>query len=259
MAHVRVFFRLLITVILLTVPFGAIGRLVSGVPGARYGLAGALAVQFILFVISERGIARAARASVAAVPAGLHRSLEIVMEGEGGATPRFAVFEDPSPNAMVARSLGGTGLILVSRGLIALLNEHELRAVLSLCVKRTREPGIRFRSFCALLMVWMLALAPRPWVDLVFAGRPLARSEELRLSPVSAIAFLIFFPVSRFFLSAGRPVRQELDPDSYAGEAWSSAAHKISQSISMWGPTKSPGAFFLYLIDPGSRRMLLPS
>jgi hypothetical protein len=207
---------------------------------------------------SEYIVARVHRAS-SVIPDGLHRTLELALSGDiEKQWPHLLVFSDPSPNALIIRSWGGSGTILVSQGLVALLNEEELRAILQLCVLRLKEPGIAFQSFCFIFALGALSFAPRPWVNLVFTGRTLPRVEERLLGPCSALGFLVLFPVVRFFLYFGRsPIRSRTT--SQLGGIYSAAMQKVAQAIHIWGPGKNYGIFSLYFIHPNSGEMLFPN
>jgi hypothetical protein len=232
-----------------------LGTALFGIVGALVGLLVAGFTMLVCAFYAERSILHAYRAKEES-PKGLVRSIQLAMKDENLPTPRLSVFADPSPNILVVRSLGGKGSILMSQGLIALLNEEELRAVLSWCSFRLKQRGIVFQSFCSVLAIWILSLAPTSWVSLVFSGRTLSRDEERTLSPISAVGFLILFPIARFFFRLGRPIQTSLRPADF-GVGYSTAMQKIAQSISIWGPSRSQVGFPLDWIYPGSEKMLL--
>jgi hypothetical protein len=167
---------------------------------------------------------------------------------------------DPAPSALVVRSLLGRGRILVSQGILALLSEEELRALLGAAVIRCGDRRLPLQSACALLAVTTLSLAPREWVSMVFAGRTPRpeRGKKRPLSPVSALRFLAIFPIARVFMKLGSmgesALRARLLDSPHSG----AAVRKISHAIHPWGPNERPGASSLYLIDPWRRQMLLP-
>jgi hypothetical protein len=254
MYRLQIGIRLIFISILLMIPPALIGSAILGREGVIVGIILALTGIFVIAIGAEKGIILAHGATIE-IPKGLKRSLEKILEELYQKKLRILIYPDPTPNALVIRSFGGSGTVLLSQGLVALLNEEEVRSVLRLCLVRIREPGIVFQSFCSLLAVWSLSFAPRLWVNLVFAGRTLTRIEERLLSPISAIGFLVLFPFARFLLNLGRPPFRGQTLHGLGG-ASSSAIQKISQAVHLWGPGRTQGAFSLYLIDPVSGQML---
>jgi hypothetical protein len=248
--------RLGAIILFLCLPPLWVGAGLFGVRGACCGVITALIGMVIVASLAERSVSRAHFAGKN-IPKGLSRTLAIAMEGQPGKVPHILIFADPSPNALLIRSLGGRGTILLSQGLIALLSEEELRSVLRLCVSRIREPGIVLQSFCCTLVVWALNFAPYAWVNLVFEGRELSSSDERFLGPFSALGFLVLFPAVRFFITFGRPPLRNQQPIGLGG-TYSSAVQKITQAVHIWGPSKNHGAVSLYFVDPGAGKMLFP-
>src|SRR4051794_1543400 len=124
MIRLRVFGRFLKLLIGFAVPLAAVGACLLGLTGA-IALAGAFV--FLLLMASlaaESVIVRSHRVVEGETGAGLDRSLEHALEG-AGRLPRIRIYEEPAPNAVVVRSFFGKGTILVSRGLVALLDERE--------------------------------------------------------------------------------------------------------------------------------------
>lgn len=249
--------RLFLLVSLLTVPFTGLGGAFFGIKGAILGTVIVWLGLFFAALWAEKGIARA-HGATSQVPKGLARSLDrVLMEEKSSLRPRVMVYSDASPNALAIASLGGPGTILLSQGLIALLNEEELRVVLLLCLSRLKESGIRFQSFCSILAVWALGFAPPAWVGLVFSGKVLSKSDEGLLHPPAVVGFLVVFPLARLFLRLGKPVRKYENPGK-SNEFYAAALQKIVHAIQIWGPGKNQGAFSLYFVNPGSGQVLFP-
>jgi heat shock protein HtpX len=195
-----------------------------------------VAVSLMIFsCFAEVGILKAYQAHLSP-PKGLARSLDLVAFGKEKRMPKFSVFSDPSPHIWVVRSLGGSGRVILSQGLVSLLNEEELRAMIAWSMFRLNERGIVFQSFCSVMAVWLLNLAPRPWVNLVFAGRVLSKSDEKSLHPNTFIGFLILFPLARFLLLLGKPTTMHPLPDVNSS-TYSAVLQKISRAVSIWGPS----------------------
>lgn len=261
MLRVRILARSLLVLLVLTAPVAAIGFWLQSSVGAAAGaIAGALFWVFVMFW-AEHGI----RLSIGAkeeMPAGVLRTSIVAASSLPYQAPRVVVYEETAPNAIVARSFWSRGTVMVSQGLIALLDEQELRAIIRLAHARARSPGIVLQTFCAFFSVLLFLLVPQSWSKLFFSGRPLHRGEEQLLSPASMLRFLLIFPATRFFLNASQMPRDLIITNwptgpNGNGDAAISALHKIARSVSIWGPTRSPGTWFLCLIDPGTDQMLL--
>jgi hypothetical protein len=163
---------------------------------------------------------------------GLSRTLERAAQEGRDSQLSLYVFPDPLPDALCLRSLGSQGTILVSQGLLSILNEQELRAVLRRCMKKVSHPGIYFLSFYTVLSIIILKLAPRSWADLIFSGKPLTRLDEFKLSPGTGILFVILFPLIQMLLDLSRlpfPKSNSKRPDSFE-EPYLTALQKISKS-----------------------------
>jgi Zn-dependent protease with chaperone function len=229
----------------LAVPATCFGGALAGVRGAVGGLVLAAASELAAFLLAER-IQCLAHSAQTELPAGLSRTVERVAAALGPATPgpnmpRIRVFSDPAPSALVARSLGGHGTVLVSQGLLALLDEEELRDVLRALLLGARARGIVVRSASAALASAVLGLAPKRWSRLVFGGAPGGPAGSA--GPGAALAFAAFFPPARFYLSMSRPIGNPPLPGS-------SARRRLAEAVSRLGPgcsLRSAAASHLYL------------
>jgi heat shock protein HtpX len=253
-----IFGRLALFGLICSLPALVLGTALGGCSGAFIGVVLSLGSVLLVALTSEYLIAKVYQAR-AEIPRGLSRSLELTLSNIPGKRklPKLLIYSDPAPNILVIRSLGGSGSVLVSQGLIALLNEEELRAVFQFCLGRISTLGIVFQSVCSLLALWILTVSPHTWVNLVFVGRTLPSREEALLSPFSALSFFVLFPLAQFFLNLGRfPKRRKeiSQPES----TFSRAMQKISLSIHIWGAGKRYGTSSLHLLHPNVGEMLFP-
>lgn len=198
------------------------------------------------------------------IPEGLERTLSAVLREEPGPVPRLRLIVDSSPNVMVARSLRGKGTILLTQGLLVALTEAELRAVLSVCVRRCREADLPWQSLCAVVASCLFMVAPKAWVHLLLSERPSGLSttefgKSRRLGVVSFLGFAMVLPLARFFVRAGgdrRVLRAEgKDALHYhpVGNDLESALRKIRRSGRTWAFMGAlAGAPNLYLMTPSN-------
>jgi hypothetical protein len=214
MGTLKSFVRLIFLVFL----FSLLPALIAGIWMGLMGLIGAtgLILLLILFLLagSERGMIRLFKAGLV-VSRGLGRSLEfaLVEAGENGfpsprpLPPRLLVFPDPFPRAFGFRSLGGTGIILLSQGSIAALSEADLQIALQCCADQTRRVGVTVRTLCAFLALLILAITPHAWKNWVFWPRASISigtvQKSQSVSSLSAIVFLLIFPLCQLLLRWG--------------------------------------------------------
>ena len=215
---------------------GLVGFILFGITGAALGISFSSLGLVAFAFYSEKGMPKAYHAHLE-TSKGLSRSLALVGVEKQEKPPQVFIFPDPLPQLLVVRSLGGSGTLLMSQGLMVLLNEEELRAVLGRSLFHLQERGLVFQSFCSILAIWILGFAPRSWRGLIFGGRTLEGSEERNLGSISALGFLILFPVVRLLLKLSKPAKAQKKAAEW-GSAYSKALKKISQSIAILGPSR---------------------
>jgi hypothetical protein len=141
------------------------------------------------------------------------------------ALPAVEVIQDPAPRAYVTRAWGGAGGICLSRGLLTLLNETELRAVLCVGFDRLQSRGITWASVCARCA---RRLAP---------NHAATHSEFPLFTPPRAVLYWLTFPFYRQFARRAASVdllrqppatTQKQVPKEHE-EAWASALFKANR------------------------------
>lgn len=182
-------------------------------------------------------------------PAGMSASLDRALFERGidrSKLPVVWIFPDPAPNALVMRSLLGTGAILLSQGLTDRLTEAELRSVLVASVHRVRDPLLSVRTLGAALAALVLRRAPESWKEALITTR---NGENPSRPPMAVLPFLTFsflLGMAESFQKSA-PIFTDLsavDPDLVA------ARHKMEKSARHWGLLWVPGAARLYLFPP---------
>jgi hypothetical protein len=228
--RIKILLKLLLILVIFSIPTVLFGFLLFGNYGAVGGLILPLTWLLLTALSAEYRLARTLRAN-AEVPAGLSHSLEWVANRRGGneKLPQILVYCDPSPNLLITRSLGRNGTIFLSQGLIAYLNEEELRATLKLSLSRIKQSGIVFHSFCLVLAFGLLKISPGSWVNLVEGERVLTPKQEQYLTPISALGFLVMFPFVRFFLKLGH-LEGPQQKSPHLGGPFAAAMQKLDRS-----------------------------
>ena len=142
----------------------------------------------LLLWISEREIPRMLQAQVPR-SYGLRNSYEMAYAEAGvelARRPALLTYADPVPNVFVIRGLGKDGALLFSDGLIAILEESELRLVLTRAIRHLLSPETVLQSACILALI------------LIRKG---FTAEAKVLRPVEALKSLMLFPWLRFYSS----------------------------------------------------------
>ncbi len=263
MRHVSVYLRLLVLLVTWAMLAAGAGWAFDGISGAI--LAGMIMTAFLAGVafFSEWLIKRLlwVRPPRADLLDGLHRSMERAIEERGsGRVPRMQVIAEPSANLIVARSWFGKGSVFISQGMLVLLTEEELRAILRLCLKRLEQPDLPLQSLCAVLASWMLWFAPRGWVNSLLAGRPVLPEERRFFNPLSLLRFLMFFPLAQALIRlGGRGAVLGFVPKGSVSRSNEliDALRKIEKSAHLWGASGNPGVVSLYLSPPWPRGNVL--
>lgn len=231
--------RLAVFVLAGALPCAAVGYSLGHVRGLLIAEAAFVLFVFLAAFRAEKAILKTYRVR-SETPEGVGRSLDRVLSLLGGPEPRVFSFSDPAPQALVVRSPGGPGSILLSEGLLGALTEEELRSLLRAGVLRLRARGACFQSLCAWLAQLSLELAPKAWVELLFG--------ELRwhedLGAVGAVRFLMVYSLSKFFVGLGRAASID-------------APHALVRLPSVAGEVSNPGSCILHFSDPWADRSLL--
>jgi Zn-dependent protease with chaperone function len=74
--------------------------------------------------------------------------------------PSLITYPDPVPNVFVVRSITGSGMILLSDGLISLLDESEMNFVLSRAIRHLRTPEVFVQTGCILVLLFLQERMP---------------------------------------------------------------------------------------------------
>jgi Zn-dependent protease with chaperone function len=137
--------------------------------------------------------------------------------------------------------MGGNGLVLISQGLLGLLSEPELRAVLARGARRARRPDTPIRSMSSWFALKLLGHAPSQWLSVSYEVAP-DRAGPGSLTPRSLFAFLLVLPLIRFFLAMSLldSIERLTSADSAPSEDLNSALHKVRRAIETWRLTATP-------------------
>jgi Zn-dependent protease with chaperone function len=255
MSAARLVLRWILFVFALSAPASLLLALAAGEPGALTGLALGTSFAIGLGFFSERLLVKI-HGGERPAHVGVERTLARVAADRGWAweLPAVRLVEDPSANALIVRSFGGHGEILMTRGLISALDEPGLRAVLGHCLARLDGAEVLLQSLCAVIASGLLRLAPRQWVRFI-AGAPAPAGEAT--TPGSFLRFLLIYPLARFWVRLGSftPSHSGTGADK---ERFADAMQKVERAGKLWDLRPNPGASPLYLRGAWENRNILP-
>ncbi len=243
MDRINTLVKLFLLYLFVSTPFVLIGTIIDVQAGWSYGLIGGGVILLTLVLMSEKWIL-ASHHLMKFHPRGLKRTIERSEERIGVAgILQVELYSDPSPKALVCKSIGSKGKILLSQGLLSALNENELRNILVHCQKQTIGFEPVLSSMCAVVAQFFLRLSSDSWVHVFYLqAESQAQWQKRNLSPASILSFLVFYPCVRWVLWLGR--RNEFRGDH-------EIAHLTQRKLGRgWNQGYRPGLIHLYLSDP---------
>jgi heat shock protein HtpX len=212
----------------------AIG-IVIGVVGLAYGLfsyfgAGGL----VASVAHARPVTKAEQPE-------LVRAVENVAIAAGlDHTPPVYLIEDDAPNAFAAGRKPSDSYVAATTGLVALMNQRELEAVMAHEISHIRNRDVRLMTLAA-VMVGVIALM----ADLLFrvslfgGGRRDNRDGGNAITLVIGIAALVLAPISAALLQASLSRRREYLADASGAEI-TGDAEALATALAKLGNDKRP-------------------
>ncbi|OFZ19278.1 MAG: hypothetical protein A2X94_05865 [Bdellovibrionales bacterium GWB1_55_8] len=208
--------RAILIFLIPAIPLSALGALIGGGIGALVGATVAVTGILLLGFYSEALLIRAHSATME-LPLGLPKTLECACACSALPIPRLTIFPGATPTALAIRGFRGNGIVILSQGMVALLPEEQLRAVLKKAAKELREPGLSVRSLAAVLSLAVLRAFPDAWADVFFADQRIDAKASRRLTPGMALGFLLLFPLLRTFLrlSSARGIAHSSEDDFF--------------------------------------------
>ena len=208
MNSIRRIARFFLVWLTLSIPFVLIFSVVQPQKGWALGLMLGVVCFLVVGLLSETWIL-GLHSLVDYAPRGLKRSIERVEEQlRVQGQLQVKIYRDAAPKALVLRSWGSFGTVLLSQGLVASLTESELRKLLTHCWKHLRHSETVLATMTAYLAQFLMRFSSSSWVHVFYLqAESQAQWEKRKLSPQSILSFLIFYPWFRFFLLLGRKIR----------------------------------------------------
>jgi heat shock protein HtpX len=155
-------------------------------------------------------------------------------------TPPVYVIEDDAPNAFAAGRKPSDSYVAATTGLVALMNQRELEAVMAHEISHIRNRDVRLMTLAA-VMVGVIALM----ADLLFrvslfgGGRRDNRDGGNVITLVIGIAALVLAPISAALLQASLSRRREYLADASGAEI-TGDAEALATALAKLGNDKRP-------------------
>lgn len=252
--------RLALMMTILTAIFVILGYVIGLLFGAPELVAlGALVLAALLNIVSYLysdkivlSMSHAKIASEAEQPA-LHRIVSTIAAGAGLPKPKVAVIQNPVPNAFATGRGPNNSVVAVTSGLMGIVNENELEAVLSHEVSHIKHKDILIASVVATIAgaISYLALMGR---YSVFMG---SSSDRNRNAGVLALLLSFLAPLAAFLVQTAISRGREYEADregamlSRKPLSLASALEKIERSVRNTKPLNvNPSTSPLWIVNP---------
>jgi heat shock protein HtpX len=240
------------------------GRVIAGEEGLKYGLILAVGMNFFSYFFSEKIALISARAQpvsqtqypeiyarLSPVVGDLSRRMGIPM-------PKLWVTPEPSPNAFATGRNPNHASVAVTAGILQLMNDEELAAVLAHELGHVKNRDILISSIAATLASAITYLAQMAmWFG---AGR--RDGEQRSRSPLGGLLMLLLAPMAagliRMAISRTREFSADATPARTLGNAQPmiNALAKLDSIGRQIPPDAPPSMSHLYIMQPFSGRSL---
>jgi heat shock protein HtpX len=181
---------------------------------------------------------------------GVHRIVAELAQAAGIPKPRVYWTPDPQPNAFATGRSPERAVVAVTAGILRVLDERELRAVLAHEISHVRNRDVLVSSIAATLaaaVTWLAHFAG--W----FGG---SRDDEHGASPAQALLLALTAPIAAALLQLGiSRSREYLADQSGAGlsgdpEGLARALEKLQAGASRLPSRADPATASLFIVNP---------
>lgn len=216
------------------------GQWLGGPTGLTIAAVVALVTNAVAYFFSDKIALRAMHAvPVTAFEAPrLYRTVRELSGGAGQPMPRLYVSPTAAPNAFATGRNPDKAAVCVTEGLLGLLDERELRAVLGHELAHVYNRDILISSVAAGLASIIMWLAQLAWF------LPIGRTDEEEANPVGALMILLLGPVAASLIQLAISRTREFQADA-SGAALTGDPLALASAL-----TK---------IDHAARRLPLPA
>jgi len=237
--------------------FVIVGAWLGGTTGATLGLTIGVAMSFGTYWFSDRLALRAARAQPVSEQEApwLYRIVEDLTTRAGMPMPRLYITPDAQPNAFATGRNERHAAVAVTAGIVDVLDESELRAVLAHEMAHVRNHDILIGSIAA-----ALAMA------ITFAARVMmfgaAGSRNRRANPLALVAMMILAPLAATIVQLALSRSRESEADWSGAELIGTgiplarALQKLERGAQVVPMDVEPARSAAYMVNPLTGRRI---
>jgi heat shock protein HtpX len=182
----------------------------------------------------------------------LHALLDELARRAGLPTPRLYFIDDPHANAFATGRDPSRAAVAVTRGLVELLDERELRGVLAHELAHVGNRDVLVATVAAGIATAVSYLANL----LAFSGLLGGTSQDEEGHPAQGLLFMLLAPIGATLVQLGISRSREYLADETAGRltgdplALASALDRLRRSAEVVPATASPATASLFIVNP---------
>jgi heat shock protein HtpX len=239
--------------------FVTVGSLVGGRRGALLFLGIALVFNFAMYWFSDRIAIAASRSKPVTErdAPDLYRIVRELTQARGLPMPAIYVSDMPQPNAFATGRNASHAAVSVTRGLLQVADEREVRAVLAHEISHVANHDIAISSIAAAIGTAITYLAQMAFWFGAFGGS----DDEGGANPLVVLLSIILAPIAAMIIQLAVSRSREYQADESGAElihdpeALASALLKIDAYAKQTPPaTTSPSQAHLFIMNPFSGR-----
>ncbi len=244
--------------VILTLVFVYIGRLIGGTMGMTIAFMIALVMNLVSYWFSDKivlSMYRAREVTPEEAPE-LHNIVRNVAMQAGITMPRVYIIPTPAPNAFATGRNPGNAAVAVTEGILRLLNPQELEGVLAHEISHVKNRDILIGSIAATLAGAIGYLASMAQWALIFGGYGRSSDDEGRGSLIGSLAMIILAPIIALMIQLAISRSREYKADETGAHITrrplelASALKKISYGTERIPLDANPGTAHLFIINP---------
>lgn len=248
-----------------TILLGALAGLLVVLGGAIGGSGGAI-IGFVMAIVMNLGsywfsdkialkMGGAREVSEAEAPQ-LHEMVARLAKRAGLPKPRVAISDTDAPNAFATGRNPANGLVAVTSGLMRLLDQREIEAVIAHELGHIKNRDILIQSIAATIGGAVTFIAQMAQFSAMFGGMNRNDDEEGGTGIVGALAMMILAPIAATIIQLAISRTREYGADRAAAEitgdpnALASALQKLETHSKRIPMHVNPAAAHLFIVKP---------
>jgi heat shock protein HtpX len=244
--------------IILTLVFVYIGKLIGGTTGMTIAFGIALVMNLISYWFSDKivlSMYRAKEVTAEEAPQ-LHNMVRNVAMQAGIPMPKVYIIPTPAPNAFATGRNPDNAAVAVTEGILRLLEPQELEGVLAHEISHVKNRDILIGSIAATLAGAIGYLASMAQWALIFGGYGRGSDGEGRGSVIGSLAMIILAPIIALLIQLAISRAREYKADETGAHITrrplelANALKKISNGTQRIPLDANPGTAHLFIMNP---------